>query len=99
MTNLLGGFVHRAPHGLRGGGHGQVLHAERVGDRVHHRRGRAGRGGPSPRSGWVSASTPAGGAPIAPASPQPFTPSGLCVQGVSRVSTLKRGTSAARGRQ
>jgi len=29
----------------------------------------------------------AAGAPIAPASPQPFTPSGLCVHGVSRVST------------
>ena len=32
------------------------------------------------------ASIKAAGAPIAPASPQPFTPSGLCVQAVTRVS-------------
>src|SRR5262245_26690073 len=38
---LLGGFLQRAPHGLRGGGHRQVLHAERVGDGVHQRGGRA----------------------------------------------------------
>ena len=37
----------------------------------------------------------AAGAPMAPASPQPFTPSGLWVQGVSRVSMLNDGTSAA----
>ena len=37
------------------------------------------------------------GAPIAPASPQPLAPSGLCVQGVTRVSSLKDGTSSARG--
>ena len=30
----------------------------------------------------------AGGAPIAPASPQPFTPSGLWVQAVTLVPTL-----------
>ena len=39
----------------------------------------------------------AAGAPIAPASPQPFTPSGLCVQAVTRVSTWYMGTSVARG--
>ena len=41
----------------------------------------------------------AAGAPIAPASPQPLTPSGLCEQGVSRVSTSKFGRSLARGMQ
>ena len=39
----------------------------------------------------------AGGAPIAPASPQPFTPSVLCVQGVSVSATWKLGTSPALG--
>ena len=40
----------------------------------------------------------AGGEPMAPASPQPFTPSGLCVQGVpGTVSTVKLGRSSARG--
>ena len=39
----------------------------------------------------------AGGEPIAPASPQPFTPSGLCVHGVTVWSTLKLGRSSARG--
>jgi len=39
----------------------------------------------------------AAGEPIAPASPQPFTPSGLWVQGVSFVPTLNDGTSSARG--
>ena len=39
----------------------------------------------------------AGGEPIAPASPQPFEPIGLCVQGVLIVSSLKFGKSAARG--
>ena len=39
----------------------------------------------------------AAGAPIAPASPQPFTPSTLCVHGTSVVETLKEGTLSARG--
>ena len=40
----------------------------------------------------------AGGEPIAPASPQPLTPSGLCVHGVPlTVSTVKVGKSSARG--
>ena len=40
----------------------------------------------------------AGGLPMAPASPQPFTPSGLWVQGVPlAVSTTKCGKSSARG--
>jgi hypothetical protein len=40
----------------------------------------------------------AGGEPIAPASPQPFTPSGLCVHGVPfAVSTVKFGRSIACG--
>ncbi len=38
-----------------------------------------------------------GGAPIAPASPQPFTPSGLCVQAVTLCATLNDGRSSARG--
>jgi hypothetical protein len=33
-------------------------------------------------SAWQMALMTAGGEPMAPASPQPFTPSGLCVQGV-----------------
>lgn len=43
----------------------------------------------------------AGGDPIAPASPQPFTPSGLCVHGVglSECCTSKFGKSSARGMQ
>src|SRR5205814_3039574 len=39
----------------------------------------------------------AAGAPIAPASPQPLAPSGLCVHGVTFVATLKEGRCAARG--
>ena len=39
----------------------------------------------------------AAGAPIAPASPQPLTPSGLCVHGVTWVATVKDGRSSARG--
>ena len=50
-------------------------------------------------SASVMAFITAAGAPIAPASPQPFTPSGLCVHGVSRVSIWNIGTSPARGRQ
>ncbi len=50
----------------------------------------------TPRASVIAFIT-AAGAPIAPASPQPFTPSGLCVQGVSRVSSLNSGTSPARG--
>jgi len=48
---------------------------------------------PSPLIALITA----GGEPMAPASPQPFTPSGLCVQGVTCVSTLKLGKSSARG--
>ena len=48
-------------------------------------------------SASVIAFISAAGAPIAPASPQPFTPSGLCVHGVSLVPTLNDGTSSARG--
>ena len=48
-------------------------------------------------SASVSALMKAGGEPIAPASPQPFTPSGLCVQGVTVWSTVKLGRSSARG--
>ena len=39
----------------------------------------------------------AGGEPMAPASPHPFTPSGLWVQAVTVVSTEKLGRSSARG--
>ena len=53
---------------------------------------------PPPFSASSTALTSAGGEPIAPASPQPFTPSGLWVQGVTHEwSTTKLGTSAARG--
>ena len=38
-------------------------------------------------SASVIAFITAAGAPIAPASPQPFTPSGLCVHGVTLVPT------------
>ena len=40
----------------------------------------------------------AGGEPMAPTSPQPFTPSGLWVQSVAWVATLTGGRSSARGR-
>jgi hypothetical protein len=39
----------------------------------------------------------AGGAPTAPASPAPFTPSGLAVEGTLWVEKAKNGTSSARG--
>ena len=39
----------------------------------------------------------AGGTPIAPTSPTPLTPSGLCVHAVTWLPTLKFGRSAARG--
>ena len=39
----------------------------------------------------------AGGEPIAPTSPQPFTPSGLCVHSVVSVPTVMFGRSSARG--
>ena len=39
----------------------------------------------------------AGGEPIAPTSPQPFTPSGLCVHSVISVPTVMFGRSSARG--
>ena len=47
----------------------------------------------------VHALITAAGAPIAPASPHPFTPRGLCVHGVTSVPTLNDGTSSERGRQ
>src|SRR6266850_2414935 len=40
---LLGSLAHGAPHGLRRGGHREVLDAEGIGDGVHHRRRRADR--------------------------------------------------------
>ncbi len=47
---------------------------------------------------WQMALISAGGLPMAPASPQPFTPSGLCVHGVPlTVSTVKWQKSSARG--
>ena len=39
----------------------------------------------------------AGGAPIAPISPQPFTPSGFIGQGVTVLSVRMLGTPSARG--
>ena len=46
---------------------------------------------------WIALIS-AAGEPIAPASPHPFTPSGLCEQGVPFiVSTVKLGRSSARG--
>ena len=47
----------------------------------------------------VMAFITAGGAPIAPASPQPLTPSVLWVQGVSVSATWKLGTLSALGMQ
>jgi hypothetical protein len=47
----------------------------------------------------VTAFMTAGGAPIAPASPQPLTPSVLCVHGVSVSATWKLGTLSALGMQ
>lgn len=45
----------------------------------------------------VMALISAGGEPIAPASPQPLTPSGLLGQGVFEVVTVNEGRSSARG--
>ena len=57
----------------------------------------------SPTPSGASASTTAfmiaAGAPIAPASPQPLTPSGLCVHSVVWVATSKDGRLSARGMQ
>ena len=39
----------------------------------------------------------AGGAPVAPASPAPFTPSGLVVAGTSVSFRARSGKSSARG--
>ena len=47
----------------------------------------------------VTAFMTAAGAAMAPASPHPFTPSGLCGQGVWVVSTLMPGKLSARGMQ
>ena len=52
---------------------------------------------PTAASASCTAFISAGGAPIAPASPQPLTPSGLCVHGVTLVATLNVGRSSARG--
>src|SRR3970282_1830114 len=52
---------------------------------------------PSGASASTMALIVAAGAPIAPASPQPLTPSGLWVQGVSRGPTLNEGTSSGPG--
>src|SRR5215472_10509614 len=52
---------------------------------------------PTAESASCTAFMSAAGAPIAPASPQPFAPSGLCVQGVTLVATLNDGRSSARG--
>ena len=41
----------------------------------------------------------AAGEPIVPTSPQPFTPMGVCVQGVLWVATVMRGRLSARGMQ
>src|SRR5580658_1325179 len=54
---------------------------------------------PSGASAFTTAFITAAGAPMAPASPQPLTPSGLCVQGVPWVATVKDGNRSARGMQ
>jgi hypothetical protein len=50
---------------------------------------------PSGASASSKALITAGGEPMAPASPQPLVPSGLCVHGVHTVSSLNCGKSAA----
>jgi hypothetical protein len=52
---------------------------------------------PTGASASITAVIIAAGAPIAPASPQPYAPSGLCVHGVTLVPTRNEGTSSARG--
>ena len=52
---------------------------------------------PSGFSASTRALVIAAGAPIAPASPHPFTPSGLWVHGVTLVDNVKYGRSPARG--
>src|SRR5277367_5316306 len=52
---------------------------------------------PSGFSASTRALVIAAGAPIAPASPQPLTPSGLCVHRVTLVDNAKAGRSSARG--
>src|SRR5215475_1668926 len=52
---------------------------------------------PSGASASTTAFAMAGVAPIVPASPTPFTPSGLEGEGVSVLPRTKSGTSAARG--
>src|SRR5450755_38684 len=52
---------------------------------------------PDPASASCTAFMSAAGAPIAPASPQPLAPSGLCVHGVTLVDTLNDGRSSDRG--
>ena len=63
----------------------------------HTRRGVAGMAMSCTPRASVMALITAGGAPMAPASPQPFTPSGLTVQGVQVVPTWKVGRSEAWG--
>jgi len=52
---------------------------------------------PSGLSASTTAFMIAAGAPIAPASPQPLTPSGLCVQSVVLVATAKDGNTVVIG--
>src|SRR5918998_3271513 len=52
---------------------------------------------PSGAKASMTAFTTAGGAAIVPASPMPFTPRGLVVEGVTVDSRVKDGSSAAEG--
>src|ERR1700736_5877220 len=52
---------------------------------------------PDAASASCTAFISAAGAPIAPASPQPFAPSGLWVHAVTLVATLNAGRSSERG--
>ena len=61
-------------------------------------RGSAAAGTPAERSASVTAFIAAGRLPAQPASPQPFTPSGLVAHGIGTVSHSMSGRSSARGR-
>jgi len=52
---------------------------------------------PWSRNASTTALMTAGGEPMAPTSPQPYTPSGLWVQSVVWVATLTGAKSSARG--
>src|SRR3546814_4525184 len=88
-------------------GHGRsIVHAAAAGPAAriadHTRSGVAGMSMSRTPSGARASSTAlitAGGAPMAPASPQPFTPSGLVAQRVGLMANPTRGRSSARGRQ